>query len=437
MKHVGTAHLRPDAFGKVTGAARYPADLAGPGMLHLGTVFARRTSARILAIDTVAALAVPGVVAVLTATDVPHNRYGLIERDQPVMCGDVVRYCGDRVALVAAETREAAAFAATLVRVTYEDLPRVTDPREAMLPGAPRVHADRDNLLHHQRIRKGDTAAAFALADIVLTGRFSTSWQEHAYLQPDAGIAFIDEAGRLVIETAGQWLHEDRRQVAEILGVLEERVVVRYATIGGAFGGREDLSVQALLAIATWKLKRPTAIRWSREETILGHNKRHPFIIDAKWGARRDGTITAVETKLVADGGAYASTSAEVLKCATLFAQGPYEIENITTDGYVCYTNNVPSGAFRGFGVPQAALCSRIDDHAHRARTRNRSRRGAAEKSVARRQHRTDPKRYSAGGQRPRGARPLHLRSRATLYVPGDAREKRHASPRRRYRERH
>ncbi|MBD5635420.1 MAG: molybdopterin-dependent oxidoreductase, partial [Candidatus Eremiobacteraeota bacterium] len=158
----------------------------------------------------------------------------------------------------------------------------------------------------------------------------------------------------LVIETAGQWLHEDRRQIATILGLPEERVIVKYAAIGGAFGGREDLSVAALLAVATFVTGRPTAIRWSREETIVGHNKRHPFYITARWGARRDGTITAVETTLVADGGAYASTSVEVLKCAAIVAQGPYEIENVRTDAYVCYTNNVPSGAFRGFGTPQA-----------------------------------------------------------------------------------
>lgn len=353
MKHVGTAHLRPDAYDKVTGAARYPGDLRYPGALHLATVFTGRAPARVRAIDTAAALAVPGVVAVLTAADVPHNRYGLVEPDQPVLCGDVVRYSGDRVALVAAGTRETARHAATLVRVEYDDLPRVTDPRAAMLPGAPRIHAERDNVVFHQRIRKGDAAAAFAEADIVLTGRFSTSWQEHAYLQPDAGLAFIDDHGRLVVETAGQWLHEDRRQIAEILELPQERVVVRYAAIGGAFGGREDLSVQALLALATWKLKRATALRWSREETILGHHKRHPFFIEARWGARRDGIVTAVETTLVADGGAYASTSSEVIKCATLFAQGPYEIANVTSDGFVCYTHNVPSGAFRGFGVPQ------------------------------------------------------------------------------------
>lgn len=354
MNHIGASHPRHDALGKVTGAANYPADLIAPGMLRLKTVFARRAHARIRSIDTSAALAVPGVVAVLTAKDVPHNRYGLIDADQPVLCDDVVRHDGDRVALVAAETDLAAAAAAALVRVDYDDLPIVSHPRAAMLPGAPRVHDDRDNVLLHQKIRRGDTAAAFAAADVVVEGSFTTQWQEHAYLQPDAGIAYFDAQGRIVIETAGQWLHEDRKQLAEILELPAERVVVKYAKIGGAFGGREDMSVQGLVAVATWVLKRPTAIRWSREESIIGHHKRHPFFITAKWGARRDGTITAVETTLIADGGAYASTSVEVLKGAMTFAHGPYDVPNVSVDGYACYTNNVPSGAFRGFGGPQA-----------------------------------------------------------------------------------
>ena len=354
MKHIGTSHPRHDAQDKVTGAANYPADLIKRDMLRLKTVFARRGHARILSIDTSAALAVPGVVAVLTAKDVPHNRYGLIDSDQPVLCDDTVRHDGDRVALVAAETDLAAAHAATLVRVEYEDLPIVSDPREAMQPDSPRVHHDRDNVLLHQKIRRGDVAAAFDDADVVVEGSFTTQWQEHAYLQPDAGIAYFDKHGRIVIETAGQWLHEDRKQLAEILELPEDQVVVKYAKIGGAFGGREDMSVQCLVALATWVLKRPTAIRWSREESIIGHHKRHPFFMTAKWGAKRDGTITAVETTLIADGGAYASTSIEVLKGAMTFAHGPYEIANVSVDGFVCYTNNVPSGAFRGFGGPQA-----------------------------------------------------------------------------------
>jgi CO/xanthine dehydrogenase Mo-binding subunit len=354
VTHIGTSHPRHDALGKVTGAANYPADLITADMVRLKTVFARRGHARILSIDTSAALAVPGVIAVLTAKDVPHNRYGLIDADQPVLCDDTVRHDGDRVALVAAESDLAAAHAATLVRVEYEDLPLVSDPREALKPGAPRVHHDRDNVLLHQKIRRGDTARAFDEADVIVEGTFSTQWQEHAYLQPDAAIAYFDKARRLVVETAGQWLHEDRKQLAEILELPDARVVVKYAKIGGAFGGREDMSVQCLVALATWVLKRPTAIRWSREESIIGHHKRHPFFITAKWGAKRDGTITAVETTLIADGGAYASTSIEVIKGAMTFAHGPYDIPNISVDGYACYTNNVPSGAFRGFGGPQA-----------------------------------------------------------------------------------
>jgi len=354
VRHIGTSHPRHDALDKVTGAANYPADLIRPDMLRLKTVFARRGHARILALDTSLALAVPGVVAVLTAKDVPHNRYGLIDADQPVLCDDVVRHDGDRVALVAAETDRAAAQAAALVRVEYEDLPLVRDPREARKPGSPRVHDDRDNVLLHQKIRRGDVASAFGAADVVVEGSFTTQWQEHAYLQPDAAIAYFDRQDRIVVETAGQWLHEDRRQLAEILELPADRVVVKYAKIGGAFGGREDMSVQGLVAVATWVLKRPAAIRWSREESIIGHHKRHPFFITAKWGAKRDGTITAVETTLIADGGAYASTSVEVLKGAMTFAHGPYDIPNVSVDGIVCYTNNVPSGAFRGFGSPQA-----------------------------------------------------------------------------------
>jgi CO/xanthine dehydrogenase Mo-binding subunit len=203
-------------------------------------------------------------------------------------------------------------------------------------------------------------AGAFAAADVVLDGEFSTSWQEHAYLQPEAGIAYVDEQGRVVVETAGQWLHEDRRQIAEILQLPEDQVIVRYTAIGGAFGGREDLSMQHLLALASWKLKRPVAMVWSREESIIAHHKRHPMTIRCRWGAHGDGRITVVEAEVLADGGAYASTSMEVTKVATLFASGCYEVPNISVDGYAVYTNNVPCGAFRGFGAPQAQFAAEI-----------------------------------------------------------------------------
>jgi CO/xanthine dehydrogenase Mo-binding subunit len=358
---IGASLPRPDALGKVTGAARYPGDLLRPDMLHLKVLFAHRPHARILSIDTSAALAHPGVIAVLTAADVPFNAFGLIDADQPVLCGDVVRFEGDKVALVVAETTAAAAAGAQLIAVEYQELPVVSDPRMALAPDAPLVHEERgSNLLYHVPIRKGDVAAALAAADVVIEGEFNTSWQEHAFLQPEAGIAYIDEQDRVVVETAGQWLHEDRRQIAEMLKLPPEQVVVRYAAIGGAFGGREDLSIQHVLALAAWKLRRPVALVWSREESMIGHHKRHPISVRCRWGATNDGRITAVEAEVIADGGAYASTSQEVVKIAALFASGCYEVANIAVDGYAVYTNNIPSGAFRGFGAPQAQFASEI-----------------------------------------------------------------------------
>jgi len=363
---IGESHARPDARGKVTGETDYPADRIRAGMLHAAVVFSHRPRARVMAIDTAPALAIPGVVAVLTADDVPFNAFGLIDHDQPVLVavGDEVRFSGDKVALVVAESPDAAAAGVRAVAVTWEELPPVLDPVVAMEPDAPLVHAGRDsNVLLHVPIRKGDVEEAFAAADVVVEGVFSTTWQEHAFLQPEAGTAWVEPDGCLVLETAGQWLHEDRRQLAAMLNVPEERVVVRYNAIGGAFGGREDLSMQHVLALAAWTLRdrfpgRAVALQWSREESMTGHHKRHPMRVRCAWAARRDGTITGVRARVVADGGAYASTSAEVLKCAAIFATGSYEIPNVATDGYVTYTNNIPSGAFRGFGAPQAQFAA-------------------------------------------------------------------------------
>jgi CO/xanthine dehydrogenase Mo-binding subunit len=358
---IGVPLPRHDAFAKVTGSAHYPGDLLDADTLRLQVVYSGRPHARIVSVDAAAALAVPGVIAVFTAEDVPYNAFGLIDHDQPVLCSNVVRFAGDKVALVVAESDDAAQAAAALVTVTYEDLPAVTDPVQALLPDAPLVHSNRGtNLLTRIPIRKGDLAAGFASADVVLEGTFETTWQEHAFLQPEAGVAWVEEDGRVVIETAGQWLHEDRKQIAQMLGLPEEQVVVRYAAIGGAFGGREDLSVQHLLALAAWKLGRRVGMVWSREESIIAHHKRHPFRISCRWGATRDGKITAVETELLADGGAYASTSAEVTKVAALFATGVYEVPNLSVIGQVVYTNNIPSGAFRGFGAPQAQFASEV-----------------------------------------------------------------------------
>ncbi|MDQ3540835.1 MAG: xanthine dehydrogenase family protein molybdopterin-binding subunit, partial [Chloroflexota bacterium] len=363
---IGESHARPDALAKVTGATAYPADRIRAGMLHAKVAFARCPRARLLRLDTEQARATPGVVAVLTASDVPFNAFGLIEHDQPVLVpvGGEARFFGDKVALVIAETPDAAIAGVGALGIELKALLPVLDPELAMSPESPLVHEHHaSNVLLHVPLRKGDVDAALREADVTVSGEFSTTWQEHAYLQPEAGTAWVDEQARLVIETAGQWLHEDRRQIAAMLDIEDERVIVRYNAIGGAFGGREDLSIQHVLALAAWSLRnrfpgREVALQWTRQESIIGHHKRHPMRIRCTWGAMRDGTITAARSTVIADGGAYASTSAEVLKCAAVFASGCYEIPNIATDGYVVYTNNVPSGAFRGFGAPQAQFAA-------------------------------------------------------------------------------
>ena len=370
MPVLGKSVNRLDAEGKVRGTTLFPGDISRPNQLYMKIRFAQRPHARITELDTSAAEAHPGVVAVFTARDVPVNEYGLIMPDQPVLCGpgsekpytDHVRFIGDQIAAVVAESEEVAAEAVDLIDVTFEDLPIVLDPIEAVGDSSIRVHPERvSNVFCHYRIRKGDVEEGFGKADVVIEHEYRTPAQEHAYLQPEAGIAYIDEDGRVTVEVAGQWTHEDREQIAHSLGLPEDQVRVIYPAIGGAFGGREDMSVQIVLALAVWRLSqrgidRPVKIIWSREESIIGHHKRHPFIIRAKWGATRDGKIVAAECDLIQDGGAYAYTSTKVLGNATLMCTGPYLIPHVKVDARSVYTNHIPGGAFRGFGGPQGAF---------------------------------------------------------------------------------
>jgi len=335
-------------------------------------LFAGRPHAIVRSLDTREAEAMPGVLAVFTARDVPNNEYGLILPDQPVLCGprsskagaDRVRFVGDQIALVVAETEAQAAAALQRIRVEYEDLPVVLDPVEAMQPEALHLHPNPEgNVFGHYRIRKGDVERALAEAEVVVEGEYRTPAQEHAYLQPEAGVAYVDEQGRVTVEVGGQWVHEDQEQIAHALGLPLDQVRVIYPAIGGAFGGREDMSVQIVLALAAWRLHqrgtpRPVKIVWSREESIIGHHKRHPFVIRARWGANREGRVVAARCEVIQDGGAYAYTSTKVLGNATLMCTGPYEIENVSVDSYSVYTNHVPGGAFRGFGGPQAAFAA-------------------------------------------------------------------------------
>ncbi len=366
MTVLGQNIKRIDALGKVTGETPYPGDMNIDGQLWMKLRFSDRAHARVVAIDSRAAEALPGVVRIFTAKDVPHNEYGLVMKDQPVLCGpgsnsavrgaDIVRCYMDCVAVVVAETEAIAAEAVKLIDVTYEDLPAVFDMEAAMQDGAPQLHQNHpNNILCHFRIRKGDMDAGWAQADVVVEGEYHTGYQEHAYLQPEAGLGYIDEEGRVTVVVAGQWVHEDQEQIYHALGLPEEKVRVIYPAIGGAFGGREDMSVQIVLALAAYELKRPVKIQWSREESILFHHKRHPTVIRAKWGATKEGKIVAAEATVIGDAGGYAYTTPKVMGNANLTVSGPYEIPNIHIDTYGVFTNNIPTGAFRGFGGPQGA----------------------------------------------------------------------------------
>ena len=372
MPEIGRSVGRVDALAKVTGTAAYPGDIDLPGQATMKILFAGRPHAIVRRLDVSAAEAMPGVLAVFTARDVPVNEYGLGVPDQPVLCGpgsskpytDRVRFVGDQVAVVVAESEALAAEALTRIEAEYEDLPVVTDPILAMAEGAVRLHPDREgNVFTRYRIRKGDPAAAMAQADVVVEGDYSTPAQEHAFLQPEAGLAYIDEEERITVLVAGQWTHTDQNQIAHALGLPPGKVRVIYPAIGGAFGGREDMSVQIVLALAAWRLHqrgvdRPVKIIWSRSESIIGHHKRHPYRIHARWGATREGRLLAAEVDIVADGGAYVYTSTKVLGNATLLSTGPYDIPNVRVDSAAVYTNNLPGGAFRGFGGPQAAFAA-------------------------------------------------------------------------------
>lgn len=369
-KYLGKSIPRFDAVDKVKGAALYPGDIDLPNQAFAKILFAGRPHALVKSIDATKAEALPGVIAVFTSKDVPNNEYGLQINDQPVLCGpgstkpyaDHVRFAGDNIAFVVAETEEIAENALELISVVYEDLPGLYDPRLAMKADAYKIHPDREsNIFVNYRIRKGDFDSAIKAADVVVEGEYQTPAQEHAYLQPEAGLGYINTDGTIVVQVAGQWTHEDQEQIAHALMLPLEKIRVVYPAIGGAFGGREDMSVQILLALAAWKLDhlgihRPVKTIWSREESMIGHHKRHPFFIKATWGAKKDGKIIAAKVELVADGGAYCYTTNKVLGNATLMCTGPYCIPNVYVDSYGVYTNNIVTGAFRGFGGPQGAF---------------------------------------------------------------------------------
>jgi xanthine dehydrogenase D subunit len=347
---VGESVRRADGAQKVRGDFTYSSDLAADGMLWGTTVRSPHPSARIVAIDASDALRMPGVQAVLTHRDVPGQKvYGLEIQDQPVLAVDVVRYWGEAVALVAADHPEHARRAAQNVRVTYEVLEPLTDPERALTDAAPRLHPD-GNVTRHVRIRHGNQDVP---ADIVVSGEYVIGMQDQAPLGPESGLAIPGAGGGVDLHLATQWLHVDRDQLAGILGVEPEKVRLTLSGVGGAFGAREDLSMQAHACLLALRTGRPVKMSYSRSESFVGHVHRHPGKLTYEHGATRDGKLVYVNARVLLDGGAYASSSTAVIANACCFALGPYECPNATVDGWVMYTNNPPCGAMRGFGSVQ------------------------------------------------------------------------------------
>ncbi|MEA4942223.1 MAG: selenium-dependent xanthine dehydrogenase [Oscillibacter sp.] len=355
---LGARVPRVDVLEKVTGAGQYPDDVYLDGMIYASAVRSAYPRARVLAIHTEEAKALPGVVGVFTAADVPgQNKVGHLMKDWDTMIavGEITHYLGDAICIVAAETKELLEQAKALVKVDYEELPMVRSPKEAMLPDAPLVHRT-GNLLAHKHIQRGNPAEAIARSKYVLTQHFSTPWTEHAFLEPECAVAFPEEDGVMIWST-DQGAYDTQHETMGMLGLPAEKVKVKNLLVGGGFGGKEDVTVQHLAALVAYLTKRPVKAKLSRAESILIHPKRHPMEMEFSMGCDENGIIQGVAAEVIADTGAYASLGGPVLERACTHAAGPYNYQNFEIDGWAYYTNNPPAGAFRGFGVTQTCFC--------------------------------------------------------------------------------
>ena len=365
LRHIGKPLTRIDAVGKVTGATKYAADYVMPNMLHAKVLRSKHASAKILRVDVSKARALAGVVCVLTADDLPGAQVatdipgvtGTAKRagtDAPILARDRVRFMGEAIAIVAAEQLAIADRALDLIEVEYEPYPAVFTPEEAMQPGAPIV-TEPDNIVARWRIVKGDADAAMRDADVIVEHIYKTQFIDHAYIEPEAGIAWVDENGVLTIRVSTQVV-EHFRSIAAALQLPQNKVHVMGTLVGGGFGGKEDITVELFIGLAALKTRRPVKMVYSREESILAHCKRHPFTITHKTGVTRSGRILAAQVNLVADSGAYVYLSPYVLLYAASSAVGPYRINNVTVNAAAVATNNTFTSAFRGFGAAQACV---------------------------------------------------------------------------------
>ncbi len=350
---VGDSPARPDGRQKVTGEFAYSSDLWLDGMLWGATLRSPHPRARLTGLDITRALALPGVFAVLTHDDVPGSKtYGLEHQDQPVLACGQVRYQGEPVALVAADHPETARRAVARITACYEVLPPVTDARAALTPDAPALH-EGGNLVRHVRIRKGHPGTP---ADVVVRGEYHVGMQDQAFLGPESGLAMPAEDGGVDLFVATQWLHVDRGQIAASLGLPEDQVRITLSGVGGAFGAREDLSMQIHACLLALRTGKPVKMVYSREESFFGHVHRHPASLRYEHGSTADGGLVYVKADIVLDGGAYASSSPAVAANAATLGTGPYEVPHVAMDCYAVYTNNPPCGAMRGFGAVQACF---------------------------------------------------------------------------------
>ncbi|MCC7283785.1 MAG: xanthine dehydrogenase family protein [Acetobacteraceae bacterium] len=362
FNQIGKPLTRTDAPGKAVGSTRYAGDHVLPGMLHAKVVRADLASARLVRLDVSAARALPGVVCVLTGADLPDRMAATdipgqtgrkrLSTDQQILVKERVRYYGEPIVLIAAETQDIAEQAARLVEFTLEPVPGVYDPERALEPDAPRLHGD-SNVVAEHKIRKGDLDAGFAAADMIVERVYRTPFQEHAFLEPEAGLAWIDENDVINIRVCTQVI-EHFRAIADAVGVSHNRVRILGSLVGGGFGGKEDITVEVYLALLALRTRRPVRLEYSREDSFVGHGKRHPFKLTYRTGVTRDGRITALDVRVIADAGAYVYLSPYVLLYCAVAAPGPYRIDNLNVHGQAVATNNMYTSAFRGFGGLQA-----------------------------------------------------------------------------------
>ncbi len=357
---IGVNVRRMDAPSKVSGSLRYAGDMNMPHMLHMQVLRSPHPHARIVSIDTSQAQAVPGVEGVITCADVPgKDGFGVYVNDQPIMARGKVRYVGEAIAAVAAEDMLAAKHALSKIKIVYELLPAVFDAEAAMRPGAPVLHVYApDNITKHIPIRIGDVAKGFAESDLVVEQTYATQAVEHAYLEPEAGLAYVDHDGVVTVVSPSQNITHHRHMLARIIAKPINQVRFIMSPVGGGFGGKEDMIYQGMLALMAMKTRRPVRYVYTREESIISTAKRHPSRTTLKMGLTRDGRIRAVEFKMISDGGAYGLSTEGVMRKAAILGAGPYNIPNLKMDTYGVYTNNTPSGAFRAFGALQSQFAT-------------------------------------------------------------------------------